>query len=63
MFEALFLIFDMVCLMLVLIWSARHDQYGSKLTGKDLFDYTDGAECDDCPPVTAKSIWRNSDPR
>jgi hypothetical protein len=45
--EAALLVADMVVLMLLLIWGARHDAWGSRLSGGGLFDYSDGAECED----------------
>ncbi len=47
--EAFLLVLDLTVLLLALLWASRHDQWGARLNGRDLFDYTDGAECEDCP--------------
>lgn len=45
--EAALIIADMVTVLLVLMWLARNDGWGSELSGSGLFDYHAGWECED----------------
>jgi hypothetical protein len=47
--EAALFVFNLVIMLLLILWSARNDVPGSPLSGRGLFDTKPGAECDDRP--------------
>jgi hypothetical protein len=47
--EAALFVFNLVIMLLLVLWSARNDEPGSTLSGFGLFDTKPGAECDHRP--------------